>query len=180
MQALFQSYHHSQARAKTKFGVLLKLVSKFDVTVLQETHGHAGDLDRLRAELPHHWIQASFHRRSGAGGVVMIVHKSKLHGMPAHHVVEDGRVHYADMAIAGCSLRLINVHVDPAKSEPDKQGLLRTLATLSSSCPFGAVVLGDFNFQAVGDDRFHPGDASFSKASHGLAPFFEKCCGHLA
>ena len=93
-QALSQHSSHSQHRARAKHRELLRLAARFDAVALQEAHGHEGDMHRLAAELPQHFIVGTFHERAAGGGCMMLINKGKLSGVDVvHHVVADTRVH---------------------------------------------------------------------------------------
>ena len=129
-QALFQHASHDQHRARCKHAVVLKLAMSYDILCLQECHGHDGDLQRLASELPQHELHGSLHRRPGVGGVLIAVRRSKLqHAM--HHEIEKGRLHYLDAVVGSSWLRIINLHLDPAKSNRDKQQAVQQVSVIS-------------------------------------------------
>ena len=131
--------------------MLMKMARSYDIICLQECHGHKGDLERLASEILSHWLKGSFYRRPGVGGTIIGVRRSKLHQPPEHKELDLGRFHYVDLHIAGGRLRIVNVHIDPAKTHEGKTQIMQKLASLSKpSLGYGCMVMGDYNFQALG------------------------------
>ena len=63
-------------KAQGKMGSFKVLAHKYDIVLLQELHGHEGDLATLQKELPTHHVFASFGCRADVGGVLIVVRDS--------------------------------------------------------------------------------------------------------
>ena len=62
-----------------------------------------------------------------------------------------------------------------------KKQMLRKVASLSRpSTGIGCMVLEDYDFQALGEDRFCMRTSTFVKHDSGLPAFFAQVCPHLA
>ena len=135
-----------------------KLCRTHKVVCLQETHGVKEDLFTLESEITSHFAFGSFCASAGAGGTIILLHKSLSDSalLVGSSTIQKGRALEVTISYSVASLQFIVVHVDPAANHGDKVALYRSIKEASLGKNEGGCFLaGDFNHQIVGEARMN-------------------------
>ena len=174
--ALFGSVHGNHEIQRERYNQHLRLCREGDVHCVQEAHGGIGDLEMLRMDLRNHLHFGSFCANPNAGGVITSIGPALRDKCDtwSTHVISDGRcIETCGKGTRG-SIKIINIHIEPALGIGRKRQLLQQVRDRIRSYNDELVfLLGDFNFLATGEQRHDIVKNIFHNDTSGLAAHFD-------
>jgi hypothetical protein len=166
-----------------------ELVAKFEVVVLQETHGSQHDLQSLRHTFTKHLLFGSFSDSGRGAGLVFIIaaklamqyHITKESEIAVRHTVP-GRVASIRLPAANglMALDITNVHfeVELQAGEAGHYGARVALAnavlrSIACRSEVHTIMAGDWNSTSSDDPRLNPVEGTFSDGRCSIAKILE-------
>jgi endonuclease/exonuclease/phosphatase family metal-dependent hydrolase len=170
----------ARRRLRHRRRILSARAAASDIVCLQEAHGSCEDLAELRSLFPSWLIFGSFCPVRAAGGVVVMIaaNFAATFSSIVDVAIADGRVLRVLLDGPLGSLNVVCIHSNPRLSDAQRLAELRLVArNAGESANTVSVIVGDFNVQAPGEERFDLLNKAWSASDQRLAGEVEDCLG---
>jgi endonuclease/exonuclease/phosphatase family metal-dependent hydrolase len=172
----------ARQRLRQRRRILSARAAATDIVCLQEAHGTCEDLAELRSLFPSWLIFGSFCPVRAAGGVVVMISIkfAAYFSSIVDVAIVDGRVLRVLLDGPLGSLNIVCLHSNPRLSDGQRIAELRRVARCAGeSVNTVSFIVGDFNVQAPGEDRFDLLSKTWSASDPRLAGEVEDCFGNF-